>query len=230
MGENRLSLLQDLYEILDTLQLKTGLHQLNACHGRMSWPQRGIYFFFDKQENRSDSGDGPRLIRVGTHALTQKTRTTLWNRLSQHKGTQKSGGGNHRGSIFRLLVGQALIRRNNLSCVTWGNGNSAPKAIREAEHYIEQMVSDYIGELPFLYLSVNDAPGPESSRGYIERNVIALLSNFNKLPLDRLSEHWLGNWSDRGRVKGSSLWNQNHVDETFDPAFISQFRSIIDHL
>jgi len=34
--------------------------------------------------------------------------TTLWARLSQHRGSAKSGGGNHRCSIFRLLVGRAL--------------------------------------------------------------------------------------------------------------------------
>ena len=59
-------------------------------------------------EDRSDTGSGPRIIRVGTHALKTGSRTTLWTRLSQHKGQPGSGGGNHRGLIFRLIGGRAV--------------------------------------------------------------------------------------------------------------------------
>jgi len=42
-------------------------------------------------------------------------------------------GGNHRGSIFRLLVGAALTNQNPaLRCPTWGSGSSAERSIREA--------------------------------------------------------------------------------------------------
>jgi hypothetical protein len=63
-------------------------------------------------------------------------------------------------------------------------------------------------------------PGPESQRGYIERNSIALLSSYNKAPLDPPSITWLGRHSDRERVRKSGLWNQNHVEEACDPAFL----------
>jgi hypothetical protein len=49
------------------------------------------------------------IVRVGTHALETGSQTTLWKRLSQHRGQARSGSGNHRGSIFRLIVGTALI-------------------------------------------------------------------------------------------------------------------------
>jgi hypothetical protein len=101
----RRKLLAHLYELLNTLETRT----LNECSGRLSWPNRGVYFFFDPIQSRTDTGSGLRLIRVGTHALKAGSKTTLWKRLSQHKGTAKSGGGNHRGSIFRLLVGDALL-------------------------------------------------------------------------------------------------------------------------
>ena len=32
--------------------------------------------------------------------------------------------------------------------------------------------------MPFLWLEVPDPPGPDSLRGYIERNAIVLLSNY----------------------------------------------------
>src|SRR5690242_13971991 len=94
------------YEILGTLEKKVGgKRTLAECDGRMPWPRRGVYFFFEPGEVRSDSGGGPRVVRVGTHALANGSTTTLWRRLSQHRGSKRSGGGNHRGSIFRLLVG-----------------------------------------------------------------------------------------------------------------------------
>jgi hypothetical protein len=39
-----------------------------------------------------------------------------------------------------------------------------------------------------LWLSVDDEPGPQSLRGCIERNAIALLSNYGKLPIDPPSD------------------------------------------
>jgi hypothetical protein len=58
-----------------------GARMLSQCDGRMTWPQRGVYFFFEQGEMRSNSGTEQRVVRVGTHALTATSRTTLWNRL-----------------------------------------------------------------------------------------------------------------------------------------------------
>jgi hypothetical protein len=63
------------------------------------------------------------------------------------------------------------------------------------------------GEMPFLWLSLEDQAGPESRRGYIERNSIALLSNYQKPPLDPPSLSWLGRYCERERVSSSGLWN-----------------------
>ena len=121
---DRLSDLIRFYALLDSLDAKLGSKRtLAVCNGRMNWPTRGVYFFFEPGEERHDSGGASRVVRVGTHALTTKSRTTLWNRLSQHKGVGKTGGGNHRGSIFRLIVGSALKRREGLEILA---------AVREA--------------------------------------------------------------------------------------------------
>jgi hypothetical protein len=55
-----------------------------------------VYFFREAGETRCDSGNGPRIVRVGTHALKAGSSTKLWTRLSQHRG-KSAGGGNHRG-------------------------------------------------------------------------------------------------------------------------------------
>ena len=90
------------------------------------------------------------------------------------------------------------------------------------------MVSEYIGQMPFLWLNVNDAPGPKSSRGMIERNAIALLSGYSCPVAYSPSIEWLGQYSDRERVRLSGLWNNNHVDETYDPSFLDEMESWID--
>ena len=69
-----------------------------------------VCFFYEAGEERSGSGVALRVVRIGTHGLTVGSRSTLWGRLSQHRGTSR-GTGNHRGSIFRLLVGIALARQ-----------------------------------------------------------------------------------------------------------------------
>ena len=197
-----------------------GVRRLSQSHGRLGWPKRGVYFFREPGEQRCHSGSGPRIVRVGTHALKAGARTTLWNRLSQHRGTKRSGGGNHRGSIFRLIVGTALIARDGRDYPTWGRGSSASRDVRKNEIPLEQAVTQVIGEIPYLWLAVNDAPGPASLRGYIERNAIALLSNYREEALDPPSSSWLGHFCNRDLVRTSGLWNQNHVNEHYEPEFL----------
>lgn len=216
------------YELLGELEGKLGgARCLKDCSGRLDWPLRGVYFFREPGELRSGSGRVPRIVRVGTHALKAGSRTRLWNRLSQHKGTQASGRGNHRGSIFRLLVGSAIMQRDRLDYPTWGSGSSAPREIRESEGPLESLVSLNIGEMPFLWLGIEDAPGRDSLRGYIERHSIALLSSFGRHPIDPPSREWLGHHSNRERVRASGLWNQNHVDEAYDPEFLGALSRLV---
>jgi hypothetical protein len=148
--------------ILDRLEREIGgERKLADCSGRMEWPQRGVYFFREAGEIRSDTGNGPRIVRVGTHALKDGSSTKLGARLSQHRG-QSDGRGNHRGSIFRLIVGSALIRRDNLNFPTWGTGN-----VRGGEAALERKVSEIIGKMSFIWLPIGDEPGPDSRRGQI---------------------------------------------------------------
>ncbi|QYZ67854.1 MAG: hypothetical protein HPY30_00945 [Gammaproteobacteria bacterium (ex Lamellibrachia satsuma)] len=230
-NQERLSDLIRFYSILEKLSKKTkGPRHLSACSGRMDWPGRGVYFFQEHGEERRDSGSGLRVVRVGTHALKAGSKTTLWKRLSQHKGPVKSGGGNHRGSIFRLIVGTALMERERLVYPTWGKGSSAPREIRQGEHSLEKRVSEVIGDMPFLWLKIDDESGPDTLRGYIERNVIALLSNHNKPAIDSPSGKWLGHLCNREKVRSSGLWNQNHVDEDYDPVFLKVFERLVSEM
>lgn len=236
----RLHDLGRFYGLLSELESRLGGKRcLSDCSGRMQWPTRGVYFFFEPGEHRTDSGSGPRVVRVGTHALTASSKSTLWGRLSQHRGTGKRAGGNHRGSIFRLLVGEALKSRARQSHPpSWGVGGDPGKAatqfgctreeVKVHEQELEASVSRYIGAMPFLWVPIDDAPGPDSKRGLIERNSIALLSNWEKAPLDPPSASWLGSFSLHERVRKSGLWNNNHVEETYNPIFLGVFEHLVE--
>jgi len=216
-----------------------GPRRLQCCSAAMNWPTRGIYFFYERGEDRSSSGKSLRVVRVGTHALKAGAKSTLWGRLSQHRGSSRSGGGNHRGSIFRLLVGSALANQSGTALPdSWGVGSSVSEAarrlgveraaVKEAEADLESRVSGFIGQMPFLWLNVDDAPGPESDRDVIERNSIALLSCYCSPAADSPSPGWLGNSSDRERVRRSGLWNSDHVDAAHDPSFLDLMEAWID--
>ena len=231
MTNERAHHLERFYGLLTGLEKNLGgARKLSHCSGRMDWPRRGIYFFHEPGEQRSDTGQGPRIVRVGTHALKAGSGTKLWTRLSQHRGQARSSGGNHRGSIFRLIVGTALIERDGHDYPSWGQGSSAPREDREREQPLERAVSAVIGDMPFLWLAIKDEPGPESLRGYIERNAIALLSNFGKEPLDLPSPDWLGHFCNRERARTSGLWNSNHVDGAYEPAFLDTMEHLIDQM
>src|ERR1700733_1291703 len=88
------------YETLKYLHQRVGGYRyLRDCTAKSGWPQRGVYFFLENGEIRAD-GSMLRVTRVGTHAVSANSRTTLWSRLYTHRGPS-DGRGNHRGSVFR---------------------------------------------------------------------------------------------------------------------------------
>lgn len=190
--------------------------------------ERGIYFFFEDGEMRMTAPFQHRVVRIGTHAVSEGSKATLWNRLRTHRGGG-DGLGNHRGSIFRLHVGESLIRLGELGPIfpTWGKGQSASAEVRSTEEEIELAVSEHIGNMQVAWLEVPDPSSADSDRGYLERNFIALLAGPTG-PLDLPSGNWLGRWSTREAVRSSGLWNVNHVYETFDPTSLDVFEQHIE--
>ncbi len=232
MSPSRKEDLDQLYGLLCELESRlNGKRVLDSCHGRMGWPERGVYFFFSADKERNEDG-ALRVTRVGTHAVSRGSGTTLWGRLRTHRGPltgKYPDGGNHRGSIFRLRVGEALREKYGLheEYPDWGRGSSAGRDIRQNEYELEQQVSAYIREMPFLWVKIVDAPASTSRRAYIERNAIALLSNYNKPSIDERAGKWLGNYSPVVKIRKSGLWNSNHVDEEYDPMFLDELERYI---
>jgi hypothetical protein len=79
MSEQRLNHLIRFYSILNALEKNIGgAKTLADCSGRMKWPKRGVYFFRETGEMRSDTGEGPRIVRVGTHARLAGSRSLAY--------------------------------------------------------------------------------------------------------------------------------------------------------
>ncbi|MCL4843146.1 MAG: hypothetical protein KJZ79_14965 [Bryobacteraceae bacterium] len=228
----RLNHLTRFYALLSELESRLGgCKRLMTCSRSEVQARRGVYFFFEQGEDRSDTGSGLRVVRVGTHAVSQGSKATLWQRLSQHRGRADGAGGNHRGSVFRKLVGRALLGREADAAVAqWGEGSSAPKDVRLLEQPVERMVSAHIGAMPFLWLEADDDPSPESIRSYIEKNSISLLSNAAcraEEALDPPSSNWLGHDCPHLHVRQSGLWNSNYVLDEYDPAFLEELERLV---
>lgn len=132
--------------------------------------------------------------------------------------------------MFRKRVGEALIERHHLhdEYPHWREGSSAGRDRRLDKLELERRVSDYIRDLPFLWVRVEDDPSPESDRAYIERNTIALASNYAKGSVDPRSRGWLGNESPSEEIRQSGLWNVNHVKEQYDPAFLDRLETAVE--
>jgi hypothetical protein len=84
-----------------------------------------------------------------------------------------------------------------------------------------------VSEHALPWLAIDDAVGPDSLRGYIERNTTDLLSNYRRPPLDPPSQDWLGLHCNRERVRSAVLWNSNHVDEQYEPAFLDVLERLV---
>ena len=250
MGESvfmadRIADTRRFYDLLDRLECRIGgKRKLANYNGSMNCPNRGICFFCEDGEERSGSGKGLRIVRVGTHGLKAGSKSTLWERLRQHRGAASSCNGNHRGSIFRGLVGRALAQQDGIDLPpSWkrpgkaakrrgldrvGVKGRSPRGLTETE--LEGKVSNHIRAMPFLWLNVGDEPGPRSDRRTIQRNASALLSGYREPVLNPPSDGWLGHCSDDCRVRRSGLWNRQYVERVYDPSFLDAMKTWIERL
>lgn len=197
--DQRLDHLKRFYSILRRLETTLGgPRRLSGCNPDMDWPLRGVYFFMEAGEGRSDSGKGLRVVRVGA---VRKKR--LWKRLYAHSIGR---------SNFASLIALTLARRY---------GESS-----------REDATEKILDMPFLWLAVDEhVPRRYTNRYYIERNAIALLSNYYRIQLDRPSRSWLGHFSGDNKVARSGLWNSRLVGHRhYDPRFLGILDACVDEI
>jgi len=213
------------YEALYELSSRVGGPRTLSDGHPARWPVHGVLFFCEPGETRPNGSH--RVTRVDTHALTAKSTNSLRQRLCTHRGCvsgSRPGGGNHRASNFRMRVGTALLARGQ-----WPGGvrdswrdKRADFSARDAEYLLELAVTEHIGGMPFLWLSVPD----RADRAMIVRQAIALLSRRSG-GVDPASPQWLGLAADVEKVRTSALWNVDHVDETYDPTSLDTLERLV---
>lgn len=225
--KDRIEDLDKFYSLIRKLNegLNGGIQLKNAT-GSNRWPEKGVYFFFEDGEFRKTEPFESRVVRVGTHAVSEGSSSNLWNRLRTHRGGVDLGG-NHRGSIFRLHVGKSLIAKEKLDYPTWGVGQNATREIKDNEKLLEAKVSEVIGNMKILWLQISDRASADSDRSFIERNSIALLSCFVR-KIDTASKAWLGNYNPHKSISQSSMWNVNYVEDDYDPRFLEIFERFVN--
>ena len=188
----RLNDLKRFYKLMNTLEKKIGGRPTLAECDEAAVPSvGGVYFFFEKGEKRSGSGSGDRVVRVGK-SIDLQDRICV-----DHKGPAANMV---RGSVFRKWVHNALYRKRR-------NGEFADWPDIEEQTYLQRMInalnddqrrrlgqltSDHMWPMDFLFLPI----GREKERRYIERNAIALLSEYREEDsIDPASKRWLGRYS-----------------------------------
>lgn len=229
LRSNNRSDLEDLYGLLANLRTAEGGGRiLRDCTGHDDWPERGVYFLFEQGELRSTFTGVQRVVRIGTHMVSRGSKATLWNRLRTHRG-HADGRGNHRASVFRRHIGDALIQRSHgkIDLTTWGQGQSATKEIQSQENFLEKEVSEYIGNMTILWLSIPDKAGPDSDRSFIEKNAIALLAGIGR-QVDPPSDKWLGTFSPTPAIRDSGLWNIDYTNYNYDDRFLEVLSKYVD--
>ena len=224
----RLADLIRFHEILAELSsVIGGLRTLDQCDGGMM-PKRGVYFFMERGEYRTDTGHGLRVVHVGSHAGLAGTESGLWERLEQHRGSRENGGGDHRKSELRLLLGDALQNLHGVSVPTWGKNEHVGREVREREQPLERLVSITIRRMPLLWVEVPDDGGSDDLHAHVERNAIALLSNCRQPVIDPPSPAWPGLHSGNEMVRESGLWHRDHVNSDWDPAFLDVMAGLVE--
>ena len=222
---------RDFYKLMNKLFVaQLGGRRLGESSGKSGWPQRGVYIFLEPSEISNDAHVGKmkfRVTRVGTHAVSKESKTTLWDRISTHRGSE-AGSGSHRSSIFRSHVGTAIAAKFPDNLVSsWGTGTTAPPEVRKGESALESAVSKYLGETRVLWLDVPDDASPASDRAYLERNAISVLSRWSILH-PSISDDWLGTYSGNPNIALSGLWNLNYLFGRPHENFIDVLRVYVE--
>jgi hypothetical protein len=183
-------------------------------------PTKGVYIFFDPSENSIFQTKYGRVVRIGTHGVSIGSRSTLRSRLRAHFGTG-TGGGNHRASVFRLHVGQAIAEAEGITALfpNWAVGESAGKETTNSESALELKVSKYIRAMYCAVIPVDDESSVSSLRAQLERYLITLFTEHH-IYIDTPEKNWLGCLSVKPSIAKSGLWNIRHVGDQIEGPLI----------
>lgn len=165
-------------------------------------PANGHYILFEQGEH---AHGGDRIVRIGTHTGDGN----LPKRLHEHFETE-----NKDRSIFRKNIGRAMLAAQDSALLEQWNRDLTSRTARErhgdqvdrtALGQVEARVSDYMRDrFSFAVLEVPD----RAERLRLERGLIGTVAH---CPECKPSRNWLGNESPVDAIRGSGLWQTQHL-------------------
>jgi hypothetical protein len=201
---------REVHELLVQLPIRTRPNEVEF--------QDGLYFFFEEGET-SRHGPTDRVVRVGNHP---RSDGGLVRRLRQHYS------GNKNGSVFRKLLGGALLRSRDPDspCLApspgmghWELQNARPCA---RCRLLEPEVSSSLrAGFRFRCIEIPD----RNERNLFEVMLVATLA---QCPVCRPSGAWLGRHAYADPVRESGLWNVQFSDgRVLSKAALGRFAELV---
>jgi hypothetical protein len=168
----------------------------------------GVYFFYETGETNSHGTD--RIVRVGTHNVGGRLR----ERLRKHYRADQTG------SVFRKLIGEALLRRDEMETevIHWQQCRVYRCALcTDEEGFVSRELAS---RFTFRCIRVMAA----TDRLAMESGVIASLA---LCTVCGPSSAWLGRYSGEHRIRDSGLWQTQHLNASpLDIAGLSAFEQL----
>ena len=233
MNASRQRHLDEFYRLLDQLAAgEDGPRRLKDCTGRDGWPRRGVYFFLENGETRVDGTS--RVVRVGTHALST---TSKHHHVGPATPAPRAGRWQEprRRQPPRIDLPQARRDRPHPArrSARWTPGlvgqQPAPPPMGSTVRISSSAPSAFTSAPCRSYGSRSPASPTAAATGAASNATASRCCRVSTGGPDKPSAGWLGHHATSTRVRQSGLWNSNHVDEAYDPAFLQLFENLVKH-
>lgn len=155
----------------------------------------GLYLFYERGEASGHGPDG-RIVRIGNHP---RSDGRLEQRLRMHYS------GNKNGSVFRTLLGGALIRKQDPSSSCFVHWEKHMAKSCSLCRPIEADVSALLRkQFSFRLVAIPE----RADRNTMEALLVATIAACR---ICQPSPAWLGRYAYSAKVRASGLWNSEFV-------------------
>ncbi len=181
----------------------------------------GLYVFYERGEVSPHAPRG-RVVRIGNHP---RRDGRLVARLKEHYRCRRDA---KNGSVFRLLLGGALLRQDDPDSLclapSAGQGHWERHMQKECDRCApyEQRINDLLmADFSFRCIAVPD----RTERNLME---VLLVATIAACAVCAPSAHWLGRFSSSPIVQGSGLWNREFVGKsTMSASDLERFGALV---
>ncbi len=185
-------------KVVEIYNLLERIPEIGFKSNKADLPLNGVYFAYEASESVNIGGNMfRRVVRIGSHL----GQGNLFNRIRSHYGQVNSLKGNSGRSVFRKLIGAAIIKRENIGEVKLHDWleETTPE---EIEHKVSKYLRDNV---TFRCIAIEK----KDERLEVESYLISL---FARIEPGKQSPGWLGNDSHCPKVRAYGIWNRKDTD------------------